>query len=101
MQFELITSELSPELSKQAKEVRLKLVKVRTGIADIHKTQKAFFLSCFGLMPGKTKKHCQLSKWKKKLENYYVNLEKERIAKLQIKDLKNQNMNIPFLNLEQ
>ena len=42
---QLIKSELTPELCKEAKEVRLKLVKVRTGIADIHKTQKAFFLA--------------------------------------------------------
>ena len=42
---QVITKELTPELCSEAKQIRLKLVKVRTGIAEIHKTQKAFFLA--------------------------------------------------------
>ena len=42
---QLITKELTKELCNEAGDFRRKLVKVRTGIADIHKTQKAFFLS--------------------------------------------------------
>lgn len=34
-----------PESAKVAKELRLKYVKVRTGTADIHKKQKAFYLA--------------------------------------------------------
>jgi len=33
------------ETAEKAKELRLKLVKVRTGTADIHKAQKAFYLA--------------------------------------------------------
>ena len=42
---QLITSEITPELCKQAKDVRLQLVKIRTGISAIHKTEKAFYLA--------------------------------------------------------
>ena len=42
---QMITKELSADLSKEAGTLRRQLVKVRTGIAEIHKTQKAFFLA--------------------------------------------------------
>ena len=88
---QLITSELTPELCKQAKEVRLKLVKVRTGIADIHKTQKAFFLAAGRFVDAwKNKETLPVEQMEEKLseiENYYVNLEKARIEKLQIERL--------------
>lgn len=35
---------ITPEVEAQAKEVRLEYVKVRTGTAEIHKKQKAFYL---------------------------------------------------------
>lgn len=41
----IITSEIDNNLCKEAGDVRRKLVKVRTGIAEIHKTQKAFYLA--------------------------------------------------------
>lgn len=41
----IVKQELNPETFKSARELRLKLVKVRTGIADIHKSEKAFFLA--------------------------------------------------------
>lgn len=82
----LITGEITPELCKQAKEVRLKLVKVRTGIADIHKSQKAFFLSAGRFVDAwKNKETLPVEQMEEKLseiENYYVNIEKERVAKL-------------------
>jgi len=39
---QIITQEVTLELTEHAKSARLKLVKVRTGIAEVHKTQKAF-----------------------------------------------------------
>lgn len=42
---ECITKELNPETYKEARELRQKLVKVRTGIAEVHKAEKAFFLA--------------------------------------------------------
>lgn len=84
---QLITRELTPELCKQAKEVRLKLVKVRIGISDIHKTQKSFFLASGRFVDAwKNKETLPVEQMEEKLseiENYFVNIEKERIAKLQ------------------
>lgn len=84
---QLITSELTPELCKKAKEVRLNLVKVRTGISDIHKKQKAFFLAAGRFVDAwKNKETLPVEQMEEKLseiENYFVNIEKERIAKLQ------------------
>ena len=37
---QVVSSEISEQTCKDAKSLRLKLVKVRTGIAGIHKTQK-------------------------------------------------------------
>lgn len=45
---ELIKQETTPETAKQAKELRLKLVKIRTGTEKIHKEQKEKYLK-----PGK------------------------------------------------
>lgn len=41
----ILTKELNKETFKEARELRLKLVKLRTGIADVHKSEKAFFLA--------------------------------------------------------
>lgn len=41
----LITKEISRDLCKEAGDLRRKLVKVRIGISDVHRTQKAFFLA--------------------------------------------------------
>jgi len=85
---QLMKSELTPELAKQAKEVRLKLVKVRTGIADIHKTQKAFFLSAGRFVDAwKNKETLPVEQMEAKcfeIEDYFPRLERERIAKLEI-----------------
>lgn len=88
---QLIKSELTPELCKEAKEVRLKLVKVRTGIADIHKTQKAFFLAAGRFVDAwKNKETLPVEQMEEKLseiENYYINIEKAQKAQLQAERL--------------
>ena len=88
---QLITSELTPELCKEAKEVRLKLVKVRTGIAEIHKTQKAFFLAAGRFVDAwKNKETLPVEQMEEKLyeiENYYINIEKAQKAQLQAERL--------------
>lgn len=43
---------ITPELSEQAKELRLQYVKVRTGTAAIHKEQKAFYLAAGRFVDG-------------------------------------------------
>lgn len=71
----------------QAKSLRLKYVKVRTGTEKIHKEQKAFYLAAGRFIDGW--KNAQLfaaqgiEKKLEEIENYAINLEKERIAKLQ------------------
>ena len=84
---QLITSELTQELCRKAKEVRLKLVKVRTGISDIHKTQKAFFLASGRFVDAwKNKETLPVEQMEEKLseiENYYINIEKAKKSQLQ------------------
>lgn len=88
---QLITSELTPDLCKQAKDVRLKLVKVRTGISDIHKTQKAFFLAAGRFVDAwKNKETLPVEQMEEKLseiENYYINIENAKKAQLQAERL--------------
>ncbi len=80
---QLISEEITHDLSKRAKETRLKLVKVRTGIADIHKTQKAFFLAAGRFVDAwknqETLPVTQMEERLDEIENYFINIEKERI----------------------
>lgn len=84
---QVITKELTPELCAEARQIRMKLVKVRTGIAEIHKTQKAFFLAAGRFVDAWKNKETapveQMEENLEKIENHFINLEKERIAKLE------------------
>jgi hypothetical protein len=86
MYEELIIGELTPELCSDAKALRLKLVKVRTGIAEIHKTQKAFYLAAGRYVDAwKNKETLPVEQMEEKLEaieKYFENIEKERKQKL-------------------
>lgn len=83
----IVSQPISEKVCKDARELRLKLVKVRTGTADIHKKAKAYYLAGGRAVDGLkntvtfaiTGKEEELEK----IEKYYENLEKERIAKLQ------------------
>lgn len=83
---DLIKQELTPELSKDSKELRLKLVKVRTGIAAVHKTQKEYFLSAGRFVDAwKNKETLPVEQMEDKLqeiEKHFENLERERVAKI-------------------
>ena len=74
------------ETPKKAKELRLKFVKVRTGTAEIHKTQKAFYLNGGRFVDGW--KNAQLFASQNKeheleaIEKHADNLEKVRIEAL-------------------
>jgi len=82
----LITEELTPELCIEAKDLRLKLVKVRTGIAEIHRTQKAYFLAAGRYVDAwKNKETAPIEQMEEKcnaIEKYYENMERERKNKL-------------------
>lgn len=66
--------------------MRRKLVKERTGTATIHKSQKAYYLNGGRMVDGLKNKitECIESAEKKldDIENYYVNIEKARIAQI-------------------
>lgn len=83
----IIKEELTPELSKKAGDLRRKLVKVRTGISEIHKTQKSFFLASGKFVDAwKNKETLPVLQMEEKLseiEKYAENLEKERLENLQ------------------
>jgi len=82
----LITEEITPELCVRAKALRLKFVKVRTGIADIHRTQKAFYLAAGRYVDAWKNKETtpveQVEETLEGIEKYWENIEKERKAKL-------------------
>jgi hypothetical protein len=82
----LITQEISEDLCVEAKALRLKLVKVRTGIAAVHTTQKAYFLASGKYVDAwKNKETLPVTQMEEKLseiEKHFENLEKERIQKL-------------------
>lgn len=83
----LLTKEINKETCVEAGNLRRKLVKVRTGIADIHKTEKAFYLASGRYVDALKNKHTlpieQMEEKLAEIEKYFENQEKERIAKLQ------------------
>lgn len=83
---QLLTSEITPELCREAGHLRRKLVKVRTGIADIHKTQKAFFLAAGRFVDAwknkETEPVTQMEERLSEIETHFEKLEAQRIAKL-------------------
>ena len=83
----IISKEMSPELAIEAKEARLKLVKVRTGIATIHKTQKSFFLAAGRFVDAwknkETEPVSQMEEGLKAIEDHFENIEREKLAQLQ------------------
>jgi len=84
---QLITKELTKELCNEAGDLRRKLVKVRTGIADIHKTQKAFFLSAGRFVDAwKNKETLPIEQMEENLstiESHFEKIEAERILKVE------------------
>jgi hypothetical protein len=89
---QIVGLEIDEDTCQKARELRLKYIKVRTGTAEIHRELKAFYLNGGRFVDGW--KNAQLfasQDHEKKLadiENYYENLERERIAKLQEKRAK-------------
>ncbi len=82
----LIREELSPELCIKANDLRKRLVKVRTGIAKVHKAEKAVSLAYGKFVDALKNKHTlsvqQMEEKLVEIVEYYDNLEKERIEKL-------------------
>jgi hypothetical protein len=79
---QVVAQEMTPELTKQAKELRLKFVKIRTETARIHKSAKAYYLAGGRFVDGWKNAQLQASGQKeeklKEIEDYYENLERQR-----------------------
>lgn len=77
----------NPYTAEKAKELRLKYVKVRTGTAEIHKAQKAFYLAGGRFVDGWKNAQVFASQGKEQalmdIEKHQENIEKERVIKLQ------------------
>ncbi len=84
---QVISKELTNETCQEAGNLRKKLVKVRTGIADIHKSQKAFFLAAGRFVDAWKNKETlpieQMEENLEKIEKHFILIEQERVAKLE------------------
>lgn len=82
----IINKEINESTCKEARELRLKLVKVRTGIRDIHTAEKAFYLASGKYVDAlKNKLTIPIKQMEEKLteiEKYFENQEKERAKQL-------------------
>lgn len=82
----VVNLDITPETCKKAKELRLQYVKVRTGTAKIHKDLKRFYLQGGRFVDGWKNAQLMASQGIEErlaaIENYYENIERERIAKL-------------------
>ncbi len=102
----LIKKEISNGVCVEARDLRLKLVKVRTGISDIHKTQKSFFLASGKFVDAwKNKETLPVIQMEEKLldlEKYYEKIEQEKKDKIRIKrisELEKYEFDTSFYNL--
>ena len=92
---ELIKKDITHEVCDEATRLGRKLVKVRTGIADVHRTQKAFFYAAGKFVDAKKNKETlpitQMEEGVKKIKNHFAEIEeakrevirKERNAELE------------------
>ena len=84
---EIIKLTPTKENCSKAKELRLKLVKVRTGTAEIHKKAKSYYLNGGRAVDAFKNVVTFAIEWKEteleKLEKHFENIEKERLEKLQ------------------
>jgi len=84
---EIIQKELSDEVIEEAREIRMKLVKVRTqGINKWHKANKAYFKAGGDYVDAIKRKELvpveSMEITLKEIEDYYENQEKERVLKI-------------------
>jgi len=84
---EVVSREIEPETIQMAHDLRLAYVKVRTGTDAIHKQLKAFYLNGGRFVDGWRNAQRMASQGNeeklKAIEDHFVNLEKEKVAKLQ------------------
>jgi len=92
---EIAIKEITPEVCKEARELRLKYVKVRTGTAEIHKKQKEHYLNGGRFVDGWKNAQIMASEGKeeklKEIEEHY-----ERIEQNRLDDLRNSRSDLLF-----
>lgn len=85
---EIVSQDITEDLCKKAKRLRLDIAKIRTSADKERKSQKDEYLRASNAIQGvyNILKFAVVEKEEKlkEIENYYANLEKERKAKLQI-----------------
>jgi len=85
---EVVALDVSPEACASAKALRLKYVKVRTGIAAAHKEQKAFYLSGGRAVDGLKNAYTHAVQGNeeklKAIETHYERIAAEQLAALQV-----------------
>lgn len=85
----IIKAEITPALCKEAGDLMKKLVKVRTGIAEVHKVEKAFYFAAGKFVDAHKSRETlpvtQMEENLKAIRDHFENLEIERLAKLQAK----------------
>jgi hypothetical protein len=83
----VIGKEITHELIDEAVDLGKKLVKNRTGISRIHKTQKSFALAygklCDAWKNKETEPILQMEEGIKKIKDHFDNIEKEKIQKIE------------------
>ncbi len=92
--------EISKDTCKQAKELRLQYVKIRTTTAKIHKELKQFYLSGGRFVDGWKNAQLMASQGIEKslmnIEKHYENIELKRIKELQEKRLSEISLYVEF-----
>jgi len=77
---------ITPEVCEQARQLRLKYVKVRTGISKVHKEQKAFYLSGGRAVDGikNAYTHAVIGNEEKlkEIETHFDRIAEERLQKI-------------------
>lgn len=80
---DIVNKRISPELTTEARELRLKLVKVRTNTDRIHKTTKAFYLAGGRFVDAWRNKNVtvieQMEDKLGEIEQHYELIEKQRL----------------------
>jgi len=84
---DIIKKDITEEVCEEAKKLRNKYVKVRTGTAEVHKKLKEFYLKGGRFVDGWKNAQIMASKGNedklKEIEKHYENIEKERIQTVQ------------------
>lgn len=83
---EIVKLDIDDDTIEQAKNLRLRYVKVRTGTAKVHKEMKAFYLSggrfCDAIKNTQLMASQGIEEKLSDIENHYINIEKEKMKKL-------------------